>query len=507
MKNILYITLLTCLLGSLCSCDSYLDEVPDSRISITSTAQVSELLTNAYSKSSYLFTDGMTDDVSYIAANNVLEKMQQLYRWQVCTFEDQDTPAYYWSQTYNALSHANQALQSLAKLPNSPEKQAALAEAYLTRAYGHFMLVNVFGKHYNPATSSQDLGVPYITEPEDVLVKSYRRKTVAEVYDLVEKDMLKGLQTVDNSFYKNTGKYHFTKQAALAFASRFYLYKKEYDQCIKYSNQLLGSNPSRYIRKYADVLAGQGPSGIARVFSDTKLDANLMLIRQQMSYQLYYGVGYRTTPTISLQLFLDFRNRLDKRSLIFYVGNGANSSVYPPKHEPLFQRASLTSSSGIPYSVVVVFRGEEVLLNKLEALSMQMQEAKKAKNTAEERRLRAQIINEIHPLVKDRYNIPDRGPNYTYSLGNYPQYNHFRRGGANIVTDSTGFVSQFVQDEKRREFVNEGLRWFDIKRRNQVIRHTLSDGTIQELDSLDSRKAMQIPAYAITNGLKPNTYE
>ncbi|XLL74012.1 RagB/SusD family nutrient uptake outer membrane protein, partial [Myroides odoratimimus] len=37
------------------------------------------------------------------------------------------------------------------------------AEALLARAYNHFMLVNLWAKHYNPATAESDLGIPYVT--------------------------------------------------------------------------------------------------------------------------------------------------------------------------------------------------------------------------------------------------------------------------------------------------------------------------------------------------------
>lgn len=45
----------------------------------------------------------------------------------------------------------------------SPESlNGQKGEALLTRAYHHFMLVNVFCKHYSEQTSATDLGIPYM---------------------------------------------------------------------------------------------------------------------------------------------------------------------------------------------------------------------------------------------------------------------------------------------------------------------------------------------------------
>ncbi|MGK9537118.1 RagB/SusD family nutrient uptake outer membrane protein, partial [Salmonella enterica subsp. enterica] len=74
-----------------------------------------------------------------------------------------------------------------------------------------------------PATAATDLGIPYVTEPETVLIKKYTRNTVEEVYDNIQKDIDEGLKYVTNE-YKEP-KFHFNKEAGKAFASRFYLIK------------------------------------------------------------------------------------------------------------------------------------------------------------------------------------------------------------------------------------------------------------------------------------------
>ena len=117
------------------------------------------------------------------------------------------------------------------------------------------MLVNLFAKDYNPQTAAQDLGIPYVNEPETEFVKQYTRHTVEEVYDFIEDDIEEGLDLVDSRYYASSGKYHFTEDAALAFAARFYLFKEDWDKCIEYSSQMLGTSPDEYIKDIPEIIA------------------------------------------------------------------------------------------------------------------------------------------------------------------------------------------------------------------------------------------------------------
>ena len=240
---------------TLSGCNDFLDEVPDNRVSLDNLEKAAQLLTNAYSDASYAFTDWMTDNVAYTRGVAIRTYQAEAYIWEDETTgsTEPDTPTFFWNATYNAIAHANEILAIIDDLEAVSEeekarKNAVESEALLTRAYGHFMLVNLFSRHYNKRRSGSDLGVPYVETPETVFIKTYKRNTVKEVYDKVEADMLRGLELLDDTFFANSGKYHFNRNAALAFASRFYLYKGDYDKCLEYSNELLGTDPSAFVR-------------------------------------------------------------------------------------------------------------------------------------------------------------------------------------------------------------------------------------------------------------------
>ena len=63
----------------------------------------------------------------------------------------------------------------------------------------------------------------------------------------LKKDLTEGLPLIDNSKYSKP-KFHFTKEAAHAFASRFYLVKGDWDKVIAHANEALGANPENKLR-------------------------------------------------------------------------------------------------------------------------------------------------------------------------------------------------------------------------------------------------------------------
>lgn len=55
------------------------------------------------------------------------------------------------------------------------------AEAYIIRAYMHYLLVNFYARAYNPATAATDGGIPYVKE-DNLIDEPNKKSTVAEVY-------------------------------------------------------------------------------------------------------------------------------------------------------------------------------------------------------------------------------------------------------------------------------------------------------------------------------------
>lgn len=55
------------------------------------------------------------------------------------------------------------------------------AEAYILRAYFHYLLVNIYAKAYDPANAATNGGIPYVKE-DNITSEANKKSTVAEVY-------------------------------------------------------------------------------------------------------------------------------------------------------------------------------------------------------------------------------------------------------------------------------------------------------------------------------------
>ena len=250
---------ISCYVAAFCAgllstaCNDFLDEVPDNRTVIDTPEAVSELLVSAYPDANCVFfTESMSDNVT--DRGNTLDPYvqpdwnranRQAFYWEDIDMTYQDSPNYFWMASYQAIAAANHALEAIAELEaKGVDCSAQKGEALLCRAYNHFMLVNVFAQHYNPAFAATDMGVAYVTEPEKEVFGHYERVSVKETYDKIRKDLEEGLPLISNKAYGDTPKYHFTREAAQAFACRFYLYVGEWQKAIDAADEALGDNPT-----------------------------------------------------------------------------------------------------------------------------------------------------------------------------------------------------------------------------------------------------------------------
>jgi hypothetical protein len=304
---------------------------------------------------------------------------------------------------------------------------------------------------------------------------------VEEVYDNIEADILAGLKLVDASFYANSGKYHFTREAALAFASRFYLFKGEWQKCIDYSTQMLGDDPTVFVKDiYGMLEQSSNDDDFIRRYTAPTERSNLLMIRQVTNFPV--NVGFWPDFNIFQYLFYfnPFNSDDDARISTegYPVYQRGDNGICVNKYEFLFERSSITSNVGTYYTIATAFHGEEVLLNRAEAY-VQLNQVNLA-------------LADLQVLARKRY-----APNVTVTANVLRAYYNSSNNQLNALT--------YVLEERQKEFIHEGLRWFDIKRYGYSVRHLLQDGSIITLEATDKRKAIQIPQAAVDiGGLTPN---
>ena len=311
----------------LISCNDFLDTLPDSRTTLNTPKKISQLLVSAYPKanisvlaelSSDNFVDNNSPEVS--ARNNLasFERMhEEIFAWKpVVSSSDDDSPFFVWEQCYKAIATANHAIEAINELELNDKTlhlDAQRGEALLCRAYGHFILVNIFCQAYKDSqTSKNDLGVPYVTEPETKVLVNYERGNVADVYLKIEADLEAGLKLISDDAY-SVPKYHFNSLAAHAFAARFYLYTRNYEKVVLNANKVLGSNPMAVLRNWTETYNNSEEEAYA--YMNAEEPANLLIM---------------PTNSIFFRMFIEKRYAFNGSAQASISGGGPVWNGWPP---------------------------------------------------------------------------------------------------------------------------------------------------------------------------------
>lgn len=500
------------------SCDDYLDKMPDNRAELDSKEKIKKLLVSAYPKSDYiLLTELSSDNVDdYTDKNPNYDRFtEQVTYWKDVTESDNESPERVWGALYTSIGAANMALQAIEGMGNPKELQASRGEALICRAYAHFILVNVFSKHYNKNTSDKDLGVVYMNATETTLNPKYKRETVAQIYLEIEKDIEAGLPLIDDAVY-DVPKYHFNKKAAYAFASRFNLYYEKWDKVISYANEVLTNTPSSILCDYKTLAAkGTNFQVRANAFVSPDSKSNLLLVTASSQLGLVFG-NYRyatrfnhgstiaSTETImATGPWGTYNNSRYWAKPFPYLSTNMNKVLFA-KLPYLFEYTDPVAGTGYNRTLYPAFTGDEVLLNRAEAYIMKKEFDKAATDLA---LWENNIINADVALTRELIN------SFYGALAYYtPTQPTLKKTIKPTFTVEAGEQENFVQcvlHFRRIATLHEGLRWFDIKRYGIEVSRRLIDANngitvAATLPVNDERRAMQIPKDVISAGLTPN---
>lgn len=497
MKNKIYIYITITALGvSASGCKKFLDHTPDLRTQLNSTDKVGQLLTSAYPKGTYLdFTELSSDNVEDKGPRTDYRTLSTEISWQRNYFwqdfvsgsdEIAGTTDFYWSAAYLAIASANTALQYIESNPIDARLRAYKGEALVARAYSHFMLVNLYSKTYVPGGANDAPGIPFLTAPETVVSGKYSRETVAQTYAKIEKDLLDGLPLIDNSVYKTAPKYHFTTNAANAFAARFYLFKGDYAKAISYASKVLTS-PDQIkplLRPWNTVYLSAAFDAYNIMFTQSSQNSNLLMGEANSvwarSHYIRYGFGRAiAAETVSA----------DNVSGGDFAYRGTGPFIEPfftaYKFKELFFETKIGSGFGDPYVMVPLLTVDELLMNRAEAYA-----------SSNQTDLALQDINTFLSTRIRNYNSAA----HTVTLAKIADFYG--------ITDPKQGLIKTILDLKRAEFISEGIRWFDLNRHGLTIRHSIMDAnsnvTYIELKKDDPRRLFQLPAAVVKAGIELN---
>jgi hypothetical protein len=128
-----------------------------------------------------------------------------------------------------------------------------------------------------------------------------------------------------------------------------------------------------------------------------------------------------------------------------------------------------------------IFTVEEVLFNRIEANAY-------LNNTAAS-------LADLNTYVSKRVDNYDASKHKVTaaSMQSYFRTNNLRN---NIIETVLAF--------KRIEFVQEGMRWFDIQRYKRTVTHQTKGGAVISVPAGDNRRVLQIPQTAAISGIQQN---
>ena len=276
MKAI-YILLSVVLTGILFGCDDFLERSAQNMIVPEKVEHYRELLQgDAYFKGLYdktAWVQFMTDDAEfqecYSRFNNYdntgdnLEHYSDVYTWQSEIENDNFTDGAYL-YLYKQIKIANLCLDGVKEAEgDEDEREILMGQAYFTRAMGYFYLANLYAQAYNEANPN-DLCVPLVVDGE-INIFSYDRATISRVWGQMTSDIENAMINLKD---KVTGDFFtISYEAALVLATRIYLFMEDWDNVIKYGEELLKNKPDLMDitseTKATNSMTGYSDSGIS----------------------------------------------------------------------------------------------------------------------------------------------------------------------------------------------------------------------------------------------------
>lgn len=333
-----------------------------------------------------------------------------------------------WTKLYYHVNIVNSVIDLIDEYIKGGDNEVAEAnrvkgEAYFLRGAYYFTLINLYGKPYEISTAENDLGVPLklTGEIQDVI---FQRESVARVYEQIESDLKIAEDCLGKANLPGTI-YQADSTAVHLLMSRFYLYKQDWKQALKYARKVIAVKP--------DLLDLNGFSGgflskssVETIFSMGGHAITHNTVNQYKSFQVSREM-YDTYDITDLRKSVFFWTYND------FVGYAkiAESSSFAnddPAADYYYNYTLAYEGRKIEVSDNFLFRNAEAYLNGAEAAAYLGDEA-----TA---------LDLLEQLRVKRFK------NESYAT--------LQKSGEELVTE--------IREERRRELCLEGHRWFDLRR-------------------------------------------
>ena len=482
MKNkYLFFIVLGCWMFGAISCESWLEESPQNKLKPATTDDYDQLLNKAYPSSQIMpYLDILSDDVDLIASDHVMDgpdsgdEMLSAYMWEDSHEVSIKSKDQAFTKFYETVFYTNVVLGNIGQAAGMELDEAKVritrnnirGEAYALRAYAYFYLVNLYAKAYDPSTAATDAGIPLTTSTsaED---KAYRRNTVQEIYSLMEDDLKKAVQLMEDNPMKKAAKYKFDAVSARALLARVYLYMQKWDAAIKCASKVISEKPVIFNLHEAgktmtlenNTNASQGTDYLDRT------NDNVLFVsgNNELLPALSMNPNF-TTFSVNKELGNIYESE-DVRRVYFMFTSTQNTSVgvrIKLSYGKNRVIALMYPMGGPSYGYTRVIRTEEMYLILAEAYAHQADGMDKA-------------VEYLNRLRVEKFR---EGKYVPLKVADFSQQS----------------LLEFVWLERRKELCFEGHRWFDLRRTTRPAMERLGyDNEKAVLLKDDPKYVLQIP--------------
>ena len=203
------------------------------------------MLTNEYksfSKDRYMTTI-RTDELRLTGQTSSDDRDSYLDLWLWKDENPSPTTTYFsWRNYYHSIYIANYIIEHQDEIKDAAVKDVRqlVGEAYMMRAYNHFLLVNLYAEPYTYCTPATTRGVPMMLEANVNAIPP--SSSVEAVYQQVLADISAAADYLNVAQWPEGKNYRFTTVSAEALRARTYLYMGRWQDALTVAERVIATH-------------------------------------------------------------------------------------------------------------------------------------------------------------------------------------------------------------------------------------------------------------------------
>lgn len=267
----------TILTMAMSSCDSYLDIEPKGRVLLESTEDYLGLLEDIYPSYDCQYLLVAANESSW---GSVEDLKNYVYPLRSATFfwdESYDRAAvttrdelYY--DCYRRITNYNIIISNVASSDGKDsDKELALAQAKIMRAYNYFILINTYAAPYDPSTADNTRGIIVRERMFESIEDKGIQQSVGYTYRLIQQDIDDAIEHLPHAALNA---FRPDRTFGLALKAKVHMFKREFDECIQACLEALDEAPSgsHSLWNMNEAYNTYAPNLIRRYYTDRAID-------------------------------------------------------------------------------------------------------------------------------------------------------------------------------------------------------------------------------------------